>query len=250
MKVTFLGTGTSRGVPVIGCECDVCRSANPKNKRLRSSVLVESEVSVVVDTSADFRQQMLRYSVDQLDAAVFTHAHVDHILGLDDVYPFNVRNQADFPIYASQATLNEIELTFRHLFSENRYPGIPSIAAHRILGPFRIGDLEFDPIEVQHGSLPVLGFRIGRFAYVTDVSHIPEPSQEKLQGLDFLVLDGLRYRPHPTHFSLSQAAELALQLGAKRTYLIHLCHDVDHDQGNASLPESVELSYDGLEIEI
>ena len=212
MRVTFLGTGTSRGVPVIGCSCAVCTSGSPKNKRLRSSVLLEGEARVVIDTSADFRQQMLRYGVRRLDAAVFTHPHVDHILGLDDVYPFNIWNGRDFPIYASPETLQEIEVTFRHLFAQVRYPGIPKIRTHAIDGPFRIGDLAFEPIEVYHGQLPILGFRVGRFAYLTDVSRIPQRSLEKLQGVECLVLDGLRYKSHPTHFSLSEAAQAARRI--------------------------------------
>lgn len=249
MKVTFLGTGTSRGIPVIGCDCSVCVSKNPKNKRLRTSVLIESTVNVVIDTSADFRQQMLRESVERLDAAVFTHAHVDHILGMDDVFPFNIRSGRDFPIYGSPETLKEIQITFRHLFSENRYPGTPRIELHPISGPFRIGGLEFEPIEVMHGRLPILGYRVGSFGYVTDVSYVPLKSFQKLRGLEHLALGGLRYKPHPTHFSLHQAAETALALKPVQTYLIHLCHDVDHDEGNETLPASVELAFDGLVLE-
>lgn len=250
MRVTFLGTGTSRGVPVIGCRCGVCTSQDPRNKRLRSSVLLEGGVRVVIDTSADFRQQMLRLGVRRLDAAVFTHAHVDHILGLDDVYPFNIWNRCDFPIYASAATLKQIEITFRHLFAEERYPGIPVIRRNVIDGPFEIGDLRFEPIEVLHGSLPVLGFRLGKFAYVTDVSEIPEPALDRLKGVEWLVLDGLRPKPHPTHFSLSQAAAAARSIGARKTYLIHMSHEVDHEKANADLPDGVELSYDGLVLEV
>lgn len=250
MRVTFLGTGTSRGVPVIGCPCSVCTSDDPRNKRLRSSVLLESQVKVVIDTSADFRQQMLRLGLRRLDAAVYTHAHVDHILGLDDVYPFNIWNKSDFPIYASAETMQEIEITFRHLFAEEIYPGIPVIQRHVIDGPFQIGDLRFEPLEALHGSLVVLGFRIGNFAYLTDVSHIPQASMDRLEGVECLVLDGLRSKPHPTHFSLSQAAEAAQQIGARQTYLIHMCHEVEHVEANASLPDGVQLSYDGLVLEV
>ncbi|MFQ5740962.1 MAG: MBL fold metallo-hydrolase [Acidobacteriota bacterium] len=246
MRVTFLGTGTSRGIPVIGCDCMVCRSENPKNKRLRSSVLIESEASVVIDASVDFRTQMLRHNVRRLDAVLYTHHHVDHILGLDDVYPFNVWSKKALPIYASPSTLREVKITFRHLFSEPRYPGTALLEPFPVGGPFRIGDLEIEPIQVFHGQLPVLGYRLGEFAYLTDVNKIPRASLDQLRGVRYLALDGLRHREHPTHFSLSDAAAMALELRAERTYLIHMCHEVDHDEGNASLPEGVSLAYDGL----
>lgn len=246
MRVTFLGTGTSRGIPVVGCDCAVCTSPNPKNKRLRASILLESAVSVVVDTSVDFRTQMLRCGLKNLDAVVYTHAHVDHILGLDDVYPFNIWSGRAMPVYGSPATLKELKITFRYLFAEKLYPGIPRIELHSIDGPFQIGDLRFEPIEVLHGRLPVLGFRLGQFAYVTDVSEIPAPSLAKLQGVRWLALDGLRYKSHPTHFSLAEAAEVARNVGAEKTVLIHMSHEVDHEEGNDALPETVSLAYDGL----
>lgn len=250
MKVTFLGTGTSRGIPVIGCGCRVCRSTNPKNKRLRSSLLLESQVTVVIDTSVDFRLQMLRHQVCRLDAVIFTHSHADHVLGLDDVFPLSVRSGQAVPAYASQETLDQLKVTFRYLFAENRYPGIAEVDLRPIDGPFQIGDMRFEPIEVFHGEMPVLGFRIGDLAYVTDVNRIPESSLEKLRDLRYLILDGLRYRPHVSHFSLEQAAEVALQIKPEMTYLIHMSHDVDHDEGNRLLPPSVSLSYDGLVLEL
>lgn len=250
MRVTFLGTGTSRGIPVVGCNCQVCLSPDPRNKRLRPSILVESELSVVIDTSVDFREQMLRYAVQRLDAVVYTHSHVDHILGLDDIYPFYIRSRKPMPIYASSETLAELKITFRYLFQEPVYPGIPRVELIPINGPFQIGDLQFEPVRVFHGGMPVLGFRVGRFAYVTDVNHIPQQSLEQLKGLEYLVLDGLRYRSHPTHFTLEQAAAVAVALGARQTYLVHMCHDVEHQQANASLPPSVRLAYDGLALEI
>ena len=250
MKVTFLGTGTSRGIPVIGCDCNICTSPNPKNKRLRTSIWIESEASIIIDTSVDFRMQMLRYNVRRVDAIVYTHPHVDHILGLDDVYPYNVWSGKAIPIYASPHTLRELKLTFRHLFEEKRYPGVPSVDLIAIDGPFQIADLRFHPVEVLHGKLPILGFRLSHFAYITDVSNIPEESWEKLQGVEYLVLDGLRYKTHPAHFSLSEAAQVAERLEAKKTYLVHMSHDVDHDEGNDSLPDSVRLAYDGLVLEI
>jgi phosphoribosyl 1,2-cyclic phosphate phosphodiesterase len=250
MKVTFLGTGTSRGIPVIGCDCRVCRSTNPKNKRLRSSLLLESQVTVVIDTSVDFRLQMLRHNICRLDAVIFTHSHADHVLGLDDVFPLSIRSGRAMPAYASPETLDQLRITFRYLFADNRYPGIAEVDLRAIDGPFQIGDLSFQPIEVFHGQMPVLGFRTGDLAYVTDVSLIPESSLQRLKGLKYLILDGLRYRPHVSHFSLSQAAEIAVRLRPEMTYLIHMSHDVDHDEGNKILPPSVSLSYDGLVLEL
>ncbi|MBI4445386.1 MAG: MBL fold metallo-hydrolase [Acidobacteria bacterium] len=251
MLVTFLGTGTSRGVPVIGCDCAVCTSPDPKNKRLRPSVLIESAANkVVIDVSVDFRTQMLRYNVRHLDAVIITHSHVDHILGLDDLYPFNVRARRPMPVYASPATIREIKVTFRYFFEEHPYPGIPQLDLIPIDGPFRVGDLTFQPVEVFHGKLPVLGFRIGDFAYVTDVNLIPEEGLRRLKGVRYLVLDGLRHRSHPTHFSLSEAVEMAKVIQADQTFLIHMCHDVDHQQVNAALPGSVQLAYDGMILEV
>jgi phosphoribosyl 1,2-cyclic phosphate phosphodiesterase len=250
MQVTFLGTGTSRGIPTVGCQCKVCTSTNPRNKRLRSSLLIESEVNVVIDTSVDFRTQMLQHNVTHLDAVVYTHCHMDHILGLDDVYPFNMWAGKTTLAYASPATLKEIQITFRHLFRGELYPGVPELKFVPIEGNFQIGDLEFEPLEVLHGKMPVLGFRVGRFAYITDVSHIPEKAIRQLEGIEYLALGGLRYLSHSKHFTLSEAAEMAQQLEARETYLVHMNHDVDHEEGNASLPESVSLAYDGLTLEI
>ncbi len=250
MRVTFLGTGTSRGIPVIGCGCEVCKSDNPKNKRLRTSVLIESEVTVVIDASVDFRTQMLRQDVRNLDAVVLTHAHVDHIFGLDDVYPFNIRSGHHMPVHASSETLSKLKQTFRYLFSEKKYPGVPALALHSVDGPFQIGELHFEPIHVIHGQLPILGYRIGSFAFLTDVSEIPEESFEKLQGVKYLALDALRRRPHYSHFSLGEAVEAAERIGAAQTYLIHMCHDLEHESTNRELPDAVALAYDGLVWEV
>lgn len=250
MRVTFLGTGTSRGIPVIGCKCGICRSNDPKNQRLRTSVLIESRVRVVIDTSVDFRIQMLRYGVRHLDAVVYTHHHMDHVLGLDDVYPFNLWSKKAMAAYASPETAAELKITFRHLFNSVKYPGIPKIDLRTITGEFQIGDLNFEPIEVFHGGMSVLAFRIGAFAYVTDVNYIPPENLEKLCGVRFLALDGLRYKSHPTHFSLSEAAQIASRIGAEKTFLIHMSHEVEHEAGNRYLPDPVSLAYDGLVLEI
>jgi phosphoribosyl 1,2-cyclic phosphate phosphodiesterase len=250
MKLTFLGTGTSRGIPVIGCDCTVCHSSNPRNKRLRCSLLIESSAAVVIDTSVDFRAQMLTHRVRRLDAVVFTHSHADHILGLDDVYPFNLKSGKSIPVFGSPETLEQLKITFRYLFAEERYPGIPSLDLIPVNGAFEVGDLRFEPIEVFHGQMPVFGYRIGDFAYVTDVSYIPETSMEKLQGLKVLALDGLRHRRHPTHFSLTEAVGVTETLRPQKTYLVHMTHEVDHDEEESRLPNGVSLAYDGLTLEM
>ena len=251
MRVTFLGTGTSRGIPVIGCSCNVCTSLNPRNCRLRCSVLIQSEdTAVVIDTSVDFRIQMLQHQVRKLDAIVYTHHHADHILGLDDVYPFNIWSKKTLPVYASSETIQELRATFRYLFDENPYPGTAKLQMLAVSGPFEVGDLLFEPVEVYHGTLPILGYRVGNFAYLTDVSRIPDESLKKLEGVRVIALDGLRYKRHSTHFSLREAAEVALNLGVDQAHIIHMCHDVDHDEGNAFLPDPVSLAYDGLVLEI
>lgn len=250
MRVTFLGTGTSRGIPVIGCDCATCHSDDPKNKRLRASILIESEASVVIDTSADFRAQMLSHRVAKLDAVVLTHSHVDHILGLDDIFPFTVRSGKPMPVYGNRLTLDEVRLTFRHMFGSKVYPGVPRAQLLPVKGPFEIIDLEFIPIPVMHGKLPIYGYRIGAFAYITDVNYIPDTSMQKLEGLDVLVLDGLRHSAHPTHYTLEEASQVAQQLAAKKTWLIHMSHEVDHDEARRRLPASIDLAYDGLVLEV
>jgi phosphoribosyl 1,2-cyclic phosphate phosphodiesterase len=247
MRVTFLGTGTSRGIPVVGCRCLVCRSEDPRNRRLRSSILLEiGEVIAVVDTSSDFRQQMLRADVPRLDAVVLTHHHVDHVLGLDDVYPFCVQSGRNLPLYGSTPTLEEVRQTFRHLFVGNPGHRSARLDPREINGPFPVGASLFEPVEAWHGTLPVLGYRVGSFAYMTDVNHIPPASFARLRNLDILVLDGLRLRRHPTHFSIPEAVEVARQLRPRETYLIHMCHEVDHAETDGQLPKGIRLAYDGL----
>lgn len=251
MRLTFLGTGTSRGIPVVGCTCDVCRSADPRNRRLRTSVLLEhGETIVVVDTSSDFRQQMLRAAVQRLDAVVLTHHHMDHVLGLDDLFPFCVQSRTAIPVYGSSSTLEEVRKTFRHLFRPEPAPRLARLQLREIQGAFRIGELAFRPLDLWHGDMPVLGFRIGNFGYLTDVNRIPERTFSELRGLDCVVLDGLRFRPHPTHFSIPEAVEVAQRLGAEQTYLIHMCHDVDHEATETQLPSGIRLAYDGLALEL
>jgi phosphoribosyl 1,2-cyclic phosphate phosphodiesterase len=251
MKITLLGTGTSTGVPAIGCGCAVCRSGDPRNSRLRPSVWIQSEdVSILIDTTPDFRQQALRHAIGRLDAILFTHHHADHILGLDDIRPFNQLQKGPIPCYGSADTLREIRLTFRYIFQEQPYGGVPQVQMHPVEGPFQLCGLPVTPVPVLHARLPVLGYRIGDFAYLTDLNSVPEKSLGLLDGLQVLVIGALRYEPHPAHFTLTEAAGVAGIIGAPRTYFTHMSHEVDHKSVNRQLPSGIELGYDGLTITV
>lgn len=253
MRVTFLGTGTSHGVPMIGCACDTCRSDDPRDRRWRPSVLIalDEGPQVLVDTATDLRAQALAFGVTRVDAILFTHSHADHILGLDEVRRFNALQRAVIPCYADAQTAAGIRETFRYMFdpSTPKGGGVPHIALHTIDGPFVIGGTRVVPVPILHGTRPILGFRAGGFAYLTDCSHIPEGSWRLVDGLDVLVLDALRDRPHPTHFTVAQAVEAARRIGARRTYFTHVCHDLAHAATCARLPPGMELAYDGLVVE-
>jgi phosphoribosyl 1,2-cyclic phosphate phosphodiesterase len=249
IKVTFLGTGTSQGVPVIGCDCVVCRSLDFRDKRLRSSVHVQvGDLSLVIDTGPDFRQQMLRANIRRLDAVLFTHEHKDHTAGLDDVRPFNFKQQRDMPLYARQHVIEQLKREFAYAFAEHKYPGVPQLKVHVIDNqPFTIEGVEIIPIEVMHYKLPVLGYRIGDFAYITDANHIAPEEKEKLKGLDVLVLNALRRKEHISHFTLEQALAIIEELKPQRAYLIHISHQMGlHREVEAELPPNVRLAYDGL----
>lgn len=252
MRLTFLGTGTSTGVPLPACHCRVCTSADPRDKRTRPSVLLEFDGRVVViDTTPDFRGQVLRENLERLDAVVFTHAHVDHVMGLDDVRAFCFRQGGAIPIYADAHTMENIRRIFTYIF-EATYPagGIPKLDPHLIEGPFDLWGERLTPISVLHGNLPVLGFRFGQAAYVTDFSTIPESTLPLLEGLDVLILDALRHKPHPTHSSVEQSLALIERLKPRRAYFTHLAHELGHEETNAALPPGVQLAYDGLKLEI
>jgi phosphoribosyl 1,2-cyclic phosphate phosphodiesterase len=251
LKITVLGSGTSVGVPTIGCRCAVCTSTDPRDNRLRPSILVSYDGrNVLIDTTPDFRQQALRAGLDHLDAVVFTHAHADHILGLDDVRPFNFRQRSRIPIYGSADTIATVRRVFQYIFSGSASESsVPQLDAHIIDGvPFDLFGIEFAPIPVQHGSATIYGYRFGTAAYLTDHSAIPEESVEKLRGLDVLFLDALRRRPHPTHTTVERALEHVAEIQPRRAFFTHICHDLPHAETEAVLPANVRLAYDGLEI--
>lgn len=251
MKITFLGTGTSQGVPLIACKCEVCTSTNVKDKRLRSSIMVEtSTATIVIDTGPDFRQQMLREQVEQLDAVVFTHEHKDHIAGLDDVRAFNFINGKHIEVYATSRVQAAIKREFAYIFAEDKYPGIPLINLHEInIAPFKINHIEFIPIEVMHYKMPVLGFRIADFTYITDAKSISEKEKEKIKGSKVLVLNALRREEHISHFTFQEAIDLAKELDVEQAYFTHISHQLGlHEQVSEELPSNVFLAYDGLKL--
>lgn len=254
MKVILLGTGTSQGIPVIGCTCRTCTSSNPKDKRLRTSVYIEvNGLKLLIDTSVDFRQQMLKYNIDDLDAVLFTHHHVDHILGLDDLRQINQRFNKYIDLYGNKHTMDEISITFRYVFNEEliAHKAVPLINIFLIENKdFKIRNVDITPVEVFHGRLKIFGYRIGNFAYITDCSRIGDEELYKLKNLDVLVINALRRTPHPTHLSVEQAVELAQKIKAGKTYFTHMTHDILHDEVNASLPPGIELGYDGLSFEV
>ena len=249
MRITFLGTGTSHGVPMIGCECATCRSTDPHDNRLRPSIFLEtSNARVLVDAGPDLREQALRHRIARVDAIVFTHGHADHILGMDDVRRFNALMDGSMPCYGDAATLEDIRRMFSYVFdpATPKGGGLPQLDLRVIDGPFSVGDIHLQPVPIWHGRRRILGFRVGAFAYLTDCSRIDEAAWPLLERLDVLVLDALREKPHPTHFSLSDAIATAARIGAARTFFTHMAHDLPHEATNARLPDGMRLAHDGL----
>lgn len=251
IKVRFLGTGTSQGIPMIGCTCTVCQSSDTRDKRLRVSVFLEAlGKNIIIDTGPDFRQQVLEAGFSQLDAILYTHEHKDHIAGMDDVRGFNFVMKRSIPIYGMPRVLNQIKKEFYYAFEENKYPGVPEVEPIEINArAFYLGDLRIQPIPVKHYQLDILGYRIGDFTYITDANAIPETSMDLIRGSKVLVLNALRTTPHISHFTLDQALDIIAEIQPEQAYLTHLSHQMGlHAQVQAELPKGVYLAYDGLNL--
>jgi phosphoribosyl 1,2-cyclic phosphate phosphodiesterase len=259
MRITVLGSGTSHGVPSIGCDCPVCRSSDPRDHRTRPSILIElpgrhpsafahAVRSILIDTSTDLRAQALANDIRRVDAILFTHSHADHVFGLDDVRRYNQMQREALACYADEQTLADLRRMFAYIFEPplQRGGGLPQLSLFRIGGAFTLGGVDIVPVPLEHGHLPVLGFRVGAFAYLTDCNRIPEASWPLLEGVQTIILDALRDRPHSTHFSVGEAVEVVRRLGAERAYFTHICHDLPHAETCARLPAGMELAYDGL----
>lgn len=254
MEITFLGTGTSQGVPVIACNCEVCQSPDFKDKRLRTSIMVSHQgKNVVIDSGPDFRAQMLRENVQSLEGIVFTHEHKDHIAGTDDVRAFNFKQKKDMDLFASEAVEVALKREFYYAFGENKYPGVPQLNVVNINKDehFEVADMTFEPLEVMHYKMPVLGFRIGDFAYITDAKTIAPEEYEKLRGVKVLVLNALRKEEHLSHFTLDEAVEIVNDLKPVRAYFTHLSHLMGtHEEVSGTLPKNIFLAYDGLKVSV
>jgi phosphoribosyl 1,2-cyclic phosphate phosphodiesterase len=250
MRITFLGTGTSVGIPTVGCDCETCLSSDPRDKRLRASILVNRDgKNILIDASTDFRQQALTAGLTQIDAILFTHAHADHCFGLDDTRPIMFRN-GPIDCYASDITWEGLRRIYAYAFEPSIYPGVPRIVPHQIDGAFNLLGATIEPLSVIHGRLPVTAFKIGRFAYVTDCNLIPDEACAVLKGLDLLIIDALRFKSHPTHMTVDQSLEYIERLRPRRALLTHISHDIKHEDTSGRLPAGVEIAYDGLRVDV
>ncbi len=253
-RVTVLGSGTSHGVPMIGCSCATCSSTDPRDRRTRPSIYVDvvDGPKVLVDTSTDLREQALAQGVRRVDAILFTHSHADHVMGLDDSRRFSQMQKGQIPCYADAATVAALQKQFYYVFDPGteKGGGLPQIELNTIDGPFEIAGLRVQPIPLMHGRRPVLGFRFGDFAYLTDTNYVPDEAWPLLGGVKTIVLDALRHRPHPTHFTVAEALTVVDRLKPQQTYFTHICHDLPHVATNQSLPAGVELAFDGLQFSI
>jgi phosphoribosyl 1,2-cyclic phosphate phosphodiesterase len=249
LKITFLGTGTSQGIPVITCNCEVCQSDDQRNNRLRVSILIETaDKTFVIDSGPDFRYQMLRAKVKDLDAILFTHEHKDHVAGLDDIRPFNYLLNKNIDIFASSRVQEALKREFSYIFSDVKYPGLPQIELHTIdQEPFYLGETEIIPLAIMHYKLPILGFRIGDFTYITDAKTISKDTIEKVKGTKILIINALQKQPHISHFTLEEAIAFAKEIGAEQTYFTHISHNLGlHEEVEKQLPSGIKLAYDGL----
>ncbi|MEO1253719.1 MAG: MBL fold metallo-hydrolase [Bacteroidota bacterium] len=253
MKIIFLGTGTSQGIPVIGCKCEVCTSIDYRDNRLRSSIYVELDgIHIVVDTGPDFRQQMLRERINKLDAVLFTHAHKDHVAGLDDIRSYNFLQKKDMPVFATEFVLSRLKQEFSYIFDGNNYPGIPRVQTIPIINAsFEVFDRSVIPIEVMHHKLPVFGFRFQDFTYITDANYISEEEKEKIKGSKVIVLNALQKHEHISHFNLDEALALMEEFKPEKGYLTHIGHYMGlHQEVSKELPDNIEIAWDGLQLEI
>lgn len=250
--LTVLGSGTSMGVPTIGCSCEVCHSTDPRDRRTRPSIMLQYDGKVIViDTTPDFREQAIREHITHIDAVLYTHAHADHILGIDDLRPLSYRHKpGKLPLYARADVADFLHSMFRYIFdADYKFGGLAQVELKHIEGPLDLFGVRFDPVIVIHGDAEIFGYRFGSAAYLTDFSRIPDSSLSQLQGLDVLFLDALRHHPHPTHSTVQQSLAIAEQVGAQRVFFTHICHDLPHEATNAALPPQVRLAYDGMKIE-
>lgn len=247
LEISILGSGTSTGIPVVGCDCAVCRSDDPRNQRTRCSALISfGRYNILIDTATDLRQQALRENIRHIDAVLYTHSHADHMHGIDDLRGFNLRSKEPIPLYGSPRTLERVRDNFNYIFDDCEKPGyVPRLSLCPVEDSFQLFDMTIIPVPLNHGGMQAYGYRCGPFAYLTDCNDIPESSLQLLTGLDLLVLDGLRFKPHSTHFNIPQAIEMAKTIGARQTLLTHLSHEVDHPRHAPQLPAGIDFAYDG-----